>query len=1007
MPLPTAQTKRFLKRARGAGAGTSRQVSVLHVSREHYLRNDLPLPPAPTLRPFLLVPDTNVLLGAVAIFDCDVVQEVVFLQTVLQETRKRNQEVYDRIRRLIASPPATRRHLHVFSNEHCEATFLEQLRGESPNDYNDRLIRRAVSWLNAQYDSLPEPRVVLLTQDRENARRAREEDRLTAFELAEVMAWTAHAADEELKALVAQWQARLEFDNSRPDQGVADEVSRREPWFYPEYWSPERVERGLAAGELLRGVFRAAMYEPIERGTVVVRTAQVTLSNAIKKLLGTVADTLRITIKGAAAVNRSIDGDLVAVQLMVNELHGDLKLARGTNQAAIEHATDTATELVMNAAAVLDSSTDDIQDRVTKPDSYTGQIVAVLERHWRPQYCGSLQPDKSDMPNSLHQVRRRHLFFPVDRRVPPVYLETRQGATLYGQRLAIAIDRWERHSRFPVGHLVRALGPIGEKQVETQVLLLENGIVIRPFSEAALACLPPIDWSAEPSTAIGKSSTHRLDLRSLFVFSIDPPGCTDIDDALHCRLVDSKSWEGNGSCGRQRLQVGIHIADVASFVLPGTRLDEEARERGCTVYLVDQRMEMLPSRLTSNLCSLVANQDRYAFSVLFELDSETAQVYDVQFTRSIIRSRASLTYDQAQEMLDALVADKKTAQELQIPELLGDALPLLACVAAKLRAKRVEAGALMLASPEIRFEAEELGPSAHLSKTCRTFDTHHLVEEFMLLANITVAKRIVHQFPNSACLRKHPPPTPEQIEPLLQAASAYGIELSTASSKSLAESLDKVSETPAGKADTLLETLLRMLATRCMMQAAYFSAGSGAPSSYYHYGLAVPLYTHFTSPIRRYADILVHRQLAVCLGYDEASPELLTSQHVEHLCEHINERYRCAQAAGRASAALHVLLWFRRHSHRSAETGNELWSMITDARILRFVAHGLVVFLPQFGFEGVARLDEESWIYDDDSACLRSRNNDQVYRILGPCRVCIKVTPDAIGSEHVRLEVVP
>ncbi|KAK4533874.1 hypothetical protein CCYA_CCYA20G4756 [Cyanidiococcus yangmingshanensis] len=1005
MPLPSAQARRFLKRARG-GTGASRPASVLHVSREHYLRSDLPLPAAPTLRPFLLVPDTNVLLGAVGIFDCDAVQEVVFLQTVLQETRKRSQEVYDRIRRLLTSPEATRRHLYSFSNEHCEATFLEQRRGESPNDYNDRLIRRAVAWLNAQYASLAEPRVVLLTQDRENARRAREEDNLIAFSLTEVDAWTWNAADAELVALVSSWETNHNHHDKTSDQDGTSETRKRDAWLYPEHWSQEEIERGMATGEILRGVFRADMYKPVEGGVVIVRTERAARAESVASLVGTLSQTLRVHVRGAAAVNRSIDGDLVAMQLLSDPSTWITEEALLSDASMAEDNVDAATDLVMEAVAALDPETDDVAASSMKQRLCTGRVVAVLERRWRPHYCGSLQPEKST-DSMTCQARRRHLFLPVNRRIPPVYLETRQAATLYGQRMAVAIDRWERHARFPVGHLVRVLGPIGDKEVETQVLLIENGIVIRPFSDAALACLPPADWTvAGAAAATGDSS--RLDLRSLFIFSIDPPGCTDIDDALHCRLVNT-SAEGRSASGvHQRIQVGVHIADVASFVQPGTRLDEEARERGCTVYLVDQRMEMLPSELTSNLCSLVANQDRYAFSVLFELDAETAQVCDVQFTRSIIRSRASLTYEQAQTVLDALVADKKNAQEAKVPAALGEALPLLAQVAAKLRTNRLAAGALVLASPEIHFEADDLGPSLNASASARSFDTHHLVEEFMLLANVTVAKRILRQFPNSACLRKHPPPSLEQYDPLVRAAASYGIELRVTSSKALAESLDAVSTTPAGRADPLLEVLLRMLATRCMMQAAYCSAGSGPPPTYHHYGLAVPLYTHFTSPIRRYADVLVHRQLAACLGYEEAPGELLVSQHVERICEHVNERYRSAQAAGRASAALHVLLWFRRQLHQSAETRDQPWTLETDARILRLLANGLVVFLPKFGFEGVVRLDggPESWTYDAESLSLRSQGRDKVYWVLGACRVRVKIVQDAIGSEHVRLEMI-
>jgi len=1011
MPLPSAQTRRFIKRARGAGA--TGQASVLRVSREHYLRSDLPLPPEPALRPFLLVPDTNVVLRAASLFELDAVQEVVILQTVLQETRKQSPETYDRIRRLLASPEAKRRHLYLFSNEHCAATFSEPRKGESPNDYYDRLIRKSVAWLNTQYNALQGPRVVLLTEDRENARRARDDDHLVTFSLAQVDAWCAGAADTRVRDLVADSGGHHDaaLNESASEKAHAAPASRTESAPYPEYWPVDKVERALASGKLFRGVFRATMYEPLESGVVVIRSPAGNAEPQKTQVAAQVQPALRIRVQGAAAVNRSVDGDLVAVLPLDGVVDGAAGAGRNAIPTIDADAFSSVTEQVVTAASALGSESSDPLASTSSQGPRLGKIVAVLERRWRAQYCGSLQA-KYTADTLSFQGRRRHLFLPVDRRIPPILLETLQAASLYGKRVAVALDRWDTQSRFPVGHVVSVLGRIGDEQVETQVLLLENGIVTRPFSEAALACLPPPDFSVAHAP-MDTTLVGRLDLRSMFVFSIDPPGCTDIDDALHCRLVDRSNGQGANARASTRLQVGVHIADVASFVRAGTALDEEARERGCTVYLVDQRIEMLPALLTSNLCSLVAGKDRYAFSVLFELDVESAQINDVQFTRSMIRSRASLTYEQAQLMLDALVVDKQSAKQLGIPPELGEALPLLARVAGRLRAERLANGALILASPEIRFEradGESPSPSVGSGSRCRSFDTHHLVEEFMLLANVTVAKRIVHQFPHSACLRRHPPPSVEQFEPLVRAAAAYGIEMHVDSSKALAASLDAVSTTSAGQEDPLLEELFRMLATRCMMQAAYCSAGSAPASSYYHYGLAVPLYTHFTSPIRRYADIIVHRQLAASLGYEDAPGELLMNEQVERICEHVNERYRNAQAAGRASSALHVLLWFHRQCQRPAHEARDTASMLeTDGRILRFLSTGFVAYLPKFGIEGVVRVDgaETSWVLSPDSQTILHKDSGVTYRILGACRIRIVIDENAVGADRIRFELLP
>lgn len=317
----------------------------------------------------------------------------------------------------------------------------------------------------------------------------------------------------------------------------------------------------------------------------------------------------------------------------------------------------------------------------------------------------------------------------------------------------------------------------------------------------------------------------RVDLRHLAICSVDPPGCTDIDDALHCRRLE------NGL-----LEVGVHIADVSHFIRPGNAMDKEAASRATTVYLVDKRIDMVPELLSSNLCSLRGNVERFAFSCIWELDDE-ANILNVRFHKSVIESKKAMTYEEAQLIID------DSSQQHEIAESLRN----LNRLAKVLKQRRIENGALVLASPEIRFQvdSETHDPIDVEAKKMR--DTNSMVEEFMLLANVSVAEKIEQEFPECAMLRRHPEPPQTNFEPLVKAGRNQGFEIDTSVGRKLALSLDN-----SVKEDNVyFNTMLRILATRCMMQAVYFISGTLQKAEFNHYGLAAPIYTHFTSPIRR------------------------------------------------------------------------------------------------------------------------------------------------------------
>ena len=302
-----------------------------------------------------------------------------------------------------------------------------------------------------------------------------------------------------------------------------------------------------------------------------------------------------------------------------------------------------------------------------------------------------------------------------------------------------------------------------------------------------------------PTISPPQNSYRRTDLRHLPICSVDPPGCKDIDDALHVRPLPNGNFE-----------LGVHIADVTHFLACGNAMDAEAAARATTTYLVQRRIDMLPKPLTEDICSLRADVERLAFSVIWEVTPE-AEVVGTQFTKSVIRSRAALTYAEAQSRID----DNRLTDEITRN------LRTMNALAKILRWKRTERGALALASPEVKFEIDTETHDPLDVGMYQVRETNQMVEEMMLLANCTVAERCLAAFPASSMLRRHPTPPPRQFEPLLRAAAAAGVSIDPTTSKTLAESLDGAVRAD----DPYFNKLIRIMATRCMTQAVYFNSG--------------------------------------------------------------------------------------------------------------------------------------------------------------------------------------
>nr|CAB3238058.1 exosome complex exonuclease RRP44-like [Phallusia mammillata] len=696
---------------------------------------------------------------------------------------------------------------------------------------------------------------------------------------------------------------------------------------YPEHLKLSQLQTGIKSGRFKQGKLNISRQNYLEG-----------------KVLPQGEGSKEILIQGRMHLNRAVNEDIVAVEMLPE------------NQWSLP--SDVILDVsVQPGAEISESHAEDLKKKHGIP---TGKVVGIIKRSWR-SYCGILESFGSpDMT--------RHLFTPAERRIPRIRIETRQAKLLIGQRIVVAIDSWPRFSKYPQGHFVKALGEIGDKDTENKVLLLEHDVAHEPFSQAVLNCLPSANWSI-PDEELRK----REDLRGLPICSVDPPGCTDIDDCLHLR-----EWtDGN-------LEVGVHIADVTHFIRPGTALDIEARSRGTTVYLCDKRIDMVPELLSSNLCSLRDDGDRLAFSCIWVMN-HNAEIISTRFCKSVIRSKASMTYAQAQMLIDDATQNDDVTIGLR-------GLNKLAKI---LKARRTLNGALSLSSPEVRFHVDSETHDPIDLETKKLRDTNSMVEEFMLLANCSVAEKIQKEFSDCAVLRRHPEPPKSNFDVLVNAARTRGLELSINTSRELALSLDEA-EKPAENVHPYISVLLRILATRCMYQAVYFC--SGLESDFRHYGLAAPIYTHFTSPIRRYSDIMVHRLLAASIGADSTFSDLLNKQEIQQICNNLNFRHRMAQYAQRASVALHTQMFFR-------------GKMVDEQGFIIVVRKNAVqVLIPKYGLEGTVFLDRDhqgnavgtsNLEYNEDACEIVA--NGVLLKVFD--EVTVQISHDASNIQHQRINL--
>ena len=898
-----------------------------------------------TRKKHYVVVDTNVILHQMDVLESPVFTNVIIMQTVANEVRNHSMPLYNRLRTLLMDPD---RRFWLFYNDFHQDTNVVRFADESPNDRNDRAIRQAAAYYTAHLRTHALPghadTTVIVSEDVENVHKARVEG-LEACSVREYITGFQNA--EQLSDLLS---ARTVDENRAP----------RGSRVFDEYWPTTQLEAGYKGGTLHKGFFNANAYNFLE-GAV--------RSEALSK---------PILLQGREAMNRAVDGDVVYVALLPQSEW------KGASDAVLE-----AESAQRNDDARDSDNEDEDVGLEAQPESSggdtqpTGRVVGIARRNWR-SYVAHIDASSVN-ERALATLGPQTLFAsPVDRKIPRIKIRTRQAQALLGCKILVTMDEWKSTSRYPEGHFVRSLGAIESKEAEQESLLLEFDVPYRPFSKSILACLPSEGdhWTVPPkgeqdarSLAIWRD---RVDMRAENICSIDPPGCQDIDDALHAKRLP------NGN-----IEAGVHIADVSFFVRPDTPMDAEAASRGTTVYLVDRRIDMLPHLLGTNLCSLRPFVERLAFSTVWEL-TPSAEVVNVRFFKSVIASKAAFTYEEAQNRKD----------DLSLNDAITESIRLLNDMAIKLRRGRMEAGALNLASPEVRIHLDSAESSAPIDVEQKEMrETNSLVEEFMLLANTSVARRIYEAYPTTGVLRRHAPPPADNFETLQDILKKRrGMDLDVSSSGALAASLDRCADTR----DPAFNTLVRILATRCMLSAEYFCTGSVPRNSFGHYGLAMDMYTHFTSPIRRYADVLAHRQLAAAIQYEPLPSNLYSKHYVDQVLDNVNKRHRLAQMAGRASVEFFVGLAI---SAKNAEQGVDATKvgqerlLRADAYVVRTFRNGLAVFVNKYGLEGVITFPGECQFDPDEyqvtiPASLSQLGRDVTLGIFDRCTVEIGIEKD-------------
>lgn len=561
-----------------------------------------------------------------------------------------------------------------------------------------------------------------------------------------------------------------------------------------------------------------------------------------------------------------------------------------------------------------------------------GEVVEILQRA------------KMDFTGIVNLSDRFAFFIPDDRKMLHdifIPIDSLKGAKDKDKAIARIVD-WPEDAKNPIGQITHVLGKQGENNAEMNAILADYGF--------PLAFPDEVEKQAEAIEEIisAEEIAKRRDFRNVLTFTIDPIDAKDFDDAISFRNLD------NG-----HVEVGVHIADVSHYVKQGTALDKEAFERGTSVYLVDRVIPMLPERLSNGLCSLRPNEDKLCFSAVFELDNE-ANVIEQWFGRTIIHSDTRFSYEDAQEILENK-SGKHSEELLKLNEL-----------AYILRERKFKHGAISFESVEIKFRLDDQGKPLGVYAKERK-DAHKLIEDFMLLANKKVAEFIAKKGKGKQKLtfvyRSHDSPKEDALLNFSQFAMKFGYKIDTSSGRETAKSLNFLMADVEGKKE---QNVLTQLAIRSMAKAVYTT------KKHSHYGLAFDYYTHFTSPIRRYPDVMVHRLLELYL----AGGKSVSEEEYEKYSMHSSQMEKKAADAERASV-----------KYKQAEFLQSNIGMEYNGIISGLTEWGMYVEIIENKCEGMIRLrdlNDDFYVLDEKNYCIIGQRRKKKYQLGDEVKILVK-----------------